>query len=235
MEMWDKFMKLVKGSRYCVFLRSAQNSLLIQSNCKQSWWKASGEQVLQWQLPDISPVSREAHIKHQWHMWIAVMGGKCSSYDVCFQFLPQTQLHMLLHFSSLCTVIHVACCLTLHCMPVRGLTSAEGELCTRQVPPHQGQTHSTACAAPALLQVNIEYEFLPLPARSASGKNVKFRSLPQLQSCCSIQLREDDVTGSKLCPLGHRSPANNPLVSLTQHHAWCSHIDLSVQYLHSNM
>lgn len=134
MEMSEKFMKLVKGSRYCVLLRSAKNSLLIQSSCKQSWWKASGEQVLHWQLPDISPVSREVHIKHQWHMWIAVMEGKRSRYDVCFQFFPQTQLHMLLHFSSLCRVIHVACCLTLHCLPVWGLTRAQGELCTKAGP-----------------------------------------------------------------------------------------------------
>lgn len=78
----------------------------------------------------VPPVSREALIKHHEHRWTAAMGGNCTSYEVCFQFFPQTQLHMLPHFCSLCKMIHVACCLTLHKVcpyevsPVCGKSSA---------------------------------------------------------------------------------------------------------------
>lgn len=232
-----KFMKLVQGSRYCVILRLVQLLLLIPNSCEQRWWKTSGEQVLHWRLPGISPVSREAPIKHQEHMWTAAIGGNHSSYEVCFQFFPQTELHMLLHFSSLWKVIHVACCLTLHKVCPYEASQVWEELCTEAGPTsaRAGRTAITAHNASALLQLNPT-ELMHFPISSASWQTLFEVPVPSVALIVLLHAVEGRHrnSGSWLCLLGHKHPANNSLVSLSQHHAWCSHIDLFVQDLQSN-
>lgn len=171
-------------SRYWLFLRSVQNSLHVPSSCKQRWWKTSGEQALCWWLPGISPESKEAHIKHQEHMWTAAMGGNRSSYEVCFRFFPQTQLHMLLHFSSLQSDLCGMLPNIAVSVPIRGLASAHKELCTEAGPTsaRAGRTNITAWNAPALLQLSTETPRSPCISQPAVPQgNPVWSSCP----CCS--------------------------------------------------
>lgn len=127
------------------------------------------------------------------------MGGNRSSYEVCFRFFPQTQLHMLLHFSSLQSDLCGMLPNIAVSVPIRGLASARKELCTEAGPTsaRAGRTNITAWNAPAVLQLSTETPRSPCISKPAvpQGKPcLKFPSLLQLWSCCCIQLRENTVT-----------------------------------------
>lgn len=199
-----KFMKLVQESRHCVFLRSVQNSLLVPSS-----WKRRGERLLESKCStdDFQVSPQWAHIKHQEHMWTAATGGNRSSYEVCFQFFPQTQLHMLLHFSSLCKVIHVACCLTLHKVCLYEASQASRSSALRQVLPLQGQAELTSLPimnAPALsTKVQNPMELMHFPSHKVLGQTlfeVLIPSTTLVMVLHPVKGRQCS-SGSKLYPL----------------------------------
>lgn len=100
-----------RSSQPCTFFRSTQNSTspkYLSTEVMKGFWRMKAWEL---ELPGIAPVTGEAQLKSQQN---AAIGGNSTSYEFCFHFFCQTQIHMLPHFSSLCNVIYVACCLTMH-------------------------------------------------------------------------------------------------------------------------
>lgn len=148
MEMWEKFMKLVKGSRYCVLLRSAQNSLLIRVGERLLESKCSTDNF------QISPSEQGgpyqasvAHVnscngRNMLHLWrlFSILSSNSAPYAVTFFQPLQSDSCGMLPNTALCART--------------GLTSAQGELCTKAAPPHQGPDphHCLQCSCPSSAQ-----------------------------------------------------------------------------------